>query len=144
MGRTVADIRSSLLEVAGVSSPEWSAVLLRGSGTYAVEAVLQTSSPREGARVLVLANGAYGRRMARICEVAGIPCDLRLSPETRPVGEDVVRRYLTSGVAYTLVAIVHCETSSGVMNLPEKVRSSYSRLWKHLDFFRLARWCAPS
>ena len=94
--QTVAEIRSSLLEVAGVSSPEWSAVLLQvhnhsisqlisakerqtdespknfspqGSGTYAVEAVLQTSSPREGARVLVLANGAYGRRMARICEV---------------------------------------------------------------------------
>ena len=41
----------------------------QGSGTYAVEAVLQTSSPREGARVLILANGAYGRRMARICEV---------------------------------------------------------------------------
>ena len=41
----------------------------KGSGTYAVEAVIQTSSPREGARVLVLANGAYGRRMARICEV---------------------------------------------------------------------------
>ena len=41
----------------------------QGSGTYAVEAVLQTSSPREGGRVLILANGAYGRRMARICEV---------------------------------------------------------------------------
>ena len=54
-------------------------------------------------------------------------------------------RYLTSGVAYTLVAIVHCETSSGVMNLPEKVGSSYSsRFWRHLDFFRLARWCALS
>ena len=34
-----------------------------------MEAVLQTSSPREGARVLILANGAYGRRMAKICEV---------------------------------------------------------------------------
>merc|ERR1712156_759943 len=44
-----------------VSSPEWSAVLLQGSGTYAVEAVLQTSSPREGARVLILANGANPR-----------------------------------------------------------------------------------
>ena len=44
-------------------------IFSKGSGTYAVEAVIQTSSPREGARVLVLANGAYGRRMARICEV---------------------------------------------------------------------------
>ena len=58
---------------------------------------------------------------------------------------DKFPRYLTSGVAYTLVAIVHCETSSGVMNLPEKVGSSYSsRFWRHLDFFRLARWCALS
>ena len=38
---------------------------------------------------------------------------------------DKFPRYLTSGVAYTLVAIVHCETSSGVMNLPEKVRYLY-------------------
>ena len=81
----VADIRRSLLEIAGVSEEEWTAVLLQGSGTYAVEAVLQTSSPREGARVLVLANGAYGKRMVQVCQVAGIDCDVIRFAEILPV-----------------------------------------------------------
>ena len=81
----VADIRRSLLEIAGVSEEEWTAVLLQGSGTYAVEAVLQTSSPRVGARVLVLANGAYGKRMVQVCQVAGIDCDVIRFAEILPV-----------------------------------------------------------
>ena len=67
----MADIKKSLLDIAGVSSELWTAVLLQGSGTYAVEAVIQTCSPRQGARILIVANGAYGKRMAQICQVAG-------------------------------------------------------------------------
>ena len=71
--------------MAGVSEENWTAVILQGSGTYAVEAVLQTSSPREKARVLVLANGAYGKRMVKICQVAGIECDAIMTSEVLPV-----------------------------------------------------------
>ena len=71
--------------MAGVSEENWTAVILQGSGTYAVEAVLQTSSPREKARVLVLANGAYGKRMVKICQVAGIECDTIMTSEVLPV-----------------------------------------------------------
>jgi len=119
--KTIADIRQELLTIAGVSESEWTSVLMQGSGTFAVEAVLQTSSPREGARVLVFANGAYGKRMHKICAVAGVPCDLVVSAEILPVDLDTVVQKLTSGVKYTTVCIVHCETSSGVMNEPEKV-----------------------
>ena len=65
-------------------------MLLQGSGTYAVEAVLQTTSPREGAKVLVIANGAYGKRMVKICQVAGIECDVIMSSEVLPVDIDQV------------------------------------------------------
>ena len=58
---------------------------MQGSGTFAVEAVLQTSSPRADGRVLVFANGAYGKRMHKICSVAGIDCDLVVSTEILPV-----------------------------------------------------------
>ena len=71
--------------MAGVSEPDWTAVLMQGSGTFAVEAVLQTSSPRSGARVLVFANGAYGKRMHKICSVVDIACDLVVSSEILPV-----------------------------------------------------------
>jgi len=95
--------------------------LMQRSGTFAVEAVLQTSSPRDGARALVFANGAYGKRMHKICSVAGIECDLVVSTEILPVDLNTVVQKLTSGVKYTTVCIVHCETSSGVMNEAEKV-----------------------
>jgi len=109
------------LNVAGVSSSEWTTVLMQGSGTFAVEAVLQTSSPREKAKVLVFANGAYGKRMHKICTVAGIDCELMVSSEILPVDLNVVEEKLSSGTEYTTVCVVHCETSSGVMNPAEEI-----------------------
>ena len=92
--QAVSDIRKSLLDIAGVSPEEWTAVLLQGSGTYAVEAVLQTSSPRQGARVLVIANGAYGKRMVQVCEVAGIEGEVIRFAEIFQVDlEEPFRRY---------------------------------------------------
>ena len=68
----VKTIRSKLLGIAGVSPEEYTSVLLQGSGTYAVEAVLTTTTPREGGKVFIIENGSYGKRMLKICEVAGI------------------------------------------------------------------------
>ena len=45
-------------------------VPLQGSGTFAVEAAIGTLVPRDG-KVLVLVNGAYGQRLAKICQVLG-------------------------------------------------------------------------
>ena len=90
MYQAISDIRTELLNVAGVSEPDWATVLMQGSGTFSVEAVLQTSSPRAGARVLVFANGAYGKRMQKICSVAGIDCDLVVSTEILPVDLNTV------------------------------------------------------
>merc|ERR1711892_198637 len=119
--KAISDIRTELLNVAGVSEPDWATVLMQGSGTFSVEAVLQTSSPRAGARVLVFANGAYGKRMQKICSVAGVDCDLVVSTEILPVDLNTVAQKLSAGVKYTTVCAFHCETSSGVMNEAEKV-----------------------
>ena len=70
--KVVKTIRSRLLGIAGVSPEEYTAVLLQGSGTYAVEAVLTTTTPREGGKVFIIESGSYGKRMVKICEVAGI------------------------------------------------------------------------
>src|SRR6476660_6175872 len=45
-------------------------VPMQGSGTFSVEAAVNTIMPRDG-HVLVLINGAYGRRMARLTEMMG-------------------------------------------------------------------------
>ena len=68
----VKQIRQKLLEVAGVSPSEYTAIPVQGSGTYAVEAVLTSCTPRNEGRVLIIESGAYGKRMGKICEVAGI------------------------------------------------------------------------
>ena len=68
----VKTIRSRLLGIAGVSPELYTTVLLQGSGTYAVEAVLTTTTPKQGGKVFIIENGSYGKRMMKICEVAGI------------------------------------------------------------------------
>jgi aspartate aminotransferase-like enzyme len=41
-------------------------------------------------KVLIFANGAYGKRMMKICETVGIGCDLTVTVETAPVPIDLV------------------------------------------------------
>lgn len=56
-------IRRSLLDLAHVTEPEYTAVLMQGSGTFGVESVL-TSVVGKDETLLIAANGAYGERMA--------------------------------------------------------------------------------
>ena len=59
----IAQIRTELLKIAGVSQKSgYEAILMQGSGTFAIEAVLASVIPPDG-RLLVVANGAYGERM---------------------------------------------------------------------------------
>ena len=85
-----------------MSAEDWTAVLLQGSGTYAVEAVLQTTSPRQDARVLVIANGAYGKRMVKISQVAGIEVDMIMSSEVLPVDLQQAKNTPHSLIKYDL------------------------------------------
>lgn len=116
----VKEIRQRLLEIARLSETEYTAIPLQGSGTYCVEAVLQTTSPRQGAKVLVLANGAYGRRMGQMCAWAGIEVRLEEFPEDQRL-DFAKMETLLRNESFTTVAIVHCETSTGIINPVEDV-----------------------
>lgn len=109
-------IRKTLLEVAQVSPEEFTTVPLQGSGTYSVEAVINTTSPRQGAKVLILSNGAYGRRMNNICSWAGIEANFQEFPEDKRLDLSAVESLVKGSVRYTTVCVVHSETSSGVVN----------------------------
>ena len=61
-------VRGRLLEVYDCPQDEWSAVLLGGSGTTALEAMLSSLLPRD-ARLLVIENGVYGERLSRIAAI---------------------------------------------------------------------------
>ncbi|MBE8593366.1 2-aminoethylphosphonate--pyruvate transaminase [Pseudomonas sp. MAFF 301449] len=94
-------------------------VPLQGSGTFAVEAAIGTLVPRNG-KVLVLINGAYGKRLAKICEVLGRDFSTFETAEDEPTTAADVDRLLQADKGITHVALIHCETSTGILNpLPE-------------------------
>lgn len=109
-----ARVRSRLVEIAGgVGTHE--AVLLQGSGTFANEGVIGTFVPRDG-KVLILINGAYGRRLRQIAQTIGRAHSVLEWTEDDAVDPAAVSAALAADPAITHVSIVYCETTSGVLN----------------------------
>ena len=107
-------VRSRLAALAGVTGSHV-AVPVQGSGTFAVEAAVQTLLPRNG-RLLVLINGAYGRRITDITRRLGRECVTLDVAEDTPIDPDAVAAALDADSAITDVMLVHCETTSGLLN----------------------------
>ncbi|MBC8290266.1 MAG: 2-aminoethylphosphonate--pyruvate transaminase, partial [Planctomycetes bacterium] len=114
--KVVREIRQQLLGVAGVSQADgYEAILIPGSGTFGIEAVVSSVVPRDG-KLLVVINGSYGKRIRDIAECHGIESVAIEVSENTPADPQQVRRTLTDDSEITHVALVHCETSSGVLN----------------------------
>ena len=109
-----ARVREDLLGVYGCDREAWATVLLGGSGTTALEAML-TSLPGRGARLLVLENGVYGERIARIAEIHGIDFDALQFGWTDAIDFAQVEEALAGG-GFSHLAAVHHETTTGRLN----------------------------
>ena len=93
----------------------FSCVPLQGSGTFAVEAAIGTLLPRDG-KLLCLINGAYGKRIAQLTAVMGRRVVALDFGESAPVDPDMVASALAQDPDITHVAVVYCETSTGILN----------------------------
>ena len=94
-------------------------VPMQGSGTFSVEAAVNTLVGRTG-HVLVLINGAYGKRLARLTEMLGRRLTAFETADDVPPTATDVARLLDADASITHVALIHCETSTGILNpLPE-------------------------
>ena len=111
----VVDFRKSLVSLASLHTGVYTSILLQGSGTYCVEAVIG-SVIKPGDKLLILSNGAYGDRMGNIAEYHGISYDMLAFDETEQVSVSYVDDYLSHNAEITHVAVVHCETTTGVFN----------------------------
>src|SRR3990170_55116 len=109
-----ARVRDHLVELAGGAETH-TAILLQGAGTFAVEAMIGTLVPRQG-KLLILINGAYGRRMAQLSKVIGRTYVTLETPEDTPPDPAAVAAVLAADPAVTHVAMVYCETTSGLLN----------------------------
>ena len=124
---SVHAIRQRLLELGPYDKDNYECILMQGSGTFVVESVLSTAVPRNG-KLLVLVNGAYGRRMAQTARVHGISLDVFEVEENVKFTAELLEQYLSSVTGVTHVAVVHCETTSGILNDVEAIGEVVSRL----------------
>lgn len=108
-------IRRELLQLAHVSQEDYTAVLMQGSGTFGVESVLSSVVGEED-KILLCTNGAYGERMVQICQWNQIPYTQYALPYNQVPDAGRVAKLLAQDPAITHVAMVHSETTSGILN----------------------------
>ncbi len=111
----VKDIRIRLLRLAGVSVNDYVCVLLQGPGTYGLEAIASSAIPQDG-HLLVIINGAYGKRMADIARIHGIRTTQLTFEENEWPDVDKIKTILSVDSSITHVAVVHSETTTGIVN----------------------------
>lgn len=112
----VKEIRQRILNLANVTSEQgYECILLQGSGTFGVESVFSTSVP-EGGKVLVLSNGAYGERMLAMLKCLRIESVVYRTGENEAPDPANVASLLEKDPDITHVAVVHCETTTGIVN----------------------------
>lgn len=110
----VQPIRRELLALGHCDEAEYTSVLMQGSGTFSVESMIGTAVPADD-ELLVLVNGAYGKRIAEIARYMGIETCVLEVPEYDYVAVETLAQTLDQS-NITHVAMVHCETTSGILN----------------------------
>jgi len=122
----VRDVRQRLLALAGVAAPDYECVIMQGSGTYSVEAVISSAVAAHG-KLLAISNGAYGQRIIQIAKVHKIEATILAYPEdAKPTAADV-EAALAQDPALTHVALVHSETTTGMINPIDEIGSVVRR-----------------
>lgn len=108
-------IRRQLLELGHVSEKDYTVVLMQGSGTFGVESVI-SSIVGDDEKILICSNGAYGERMTQICEHCRVPYVHYAQRYDRVPDAAHIAQLLQEDPAITHVAMVHSETTSGILN----------------------------
>lgn len=128
----VRQVRDDILKLAGVRREDgFEAILMQGSGTYGVESVLSSVISATD-KLLVLANGAYGERIVQMARYLKLDHLVLRSAEDQTPDLQELTQLLTSDAKITHVAMIHCETTTGILNplseIARVVKSSGRRL----------------
>lgn len=113
-------IREELLKLAHADSDLYTVVLMQGSGTFGVESVL-SSVIGDDEKLLIAANGAYGERMEEIAKHERIPYVIYNEHYNQVPSAEKIAQMLQEDPEITHVAMVHSETTSGILNDIEAV-----------------------
>ncbi|MDJ0733360.1 MAG: 2-aminoethylphosphonate aminotransferase [Nostocaceae cyanobacterium] len=108
-------IRQQLLQVYNLPQEHWTAVLLTGSGTAAIEAMITSLVPRDG-KLLVIENGVYGERISKIAQIHGIESIKLHHSWGDEINLQELVKLLTQNPDISHLAVVHHETTTGRLN----------------------------
>jgi len=128
----VADVRKRLLEIGGAAENEYSAIIMQGSGTFSLESVISSTIPHDG-KLLVIINGAYGRRIAQIAQVHNIEVIPLTCPENSKPDLEAIEAALKADQLISSVVVVHCETTTGLVNPIKEIGERVKRF--EVDYF---------
>lgn len=122
-------IRKELLKLAQVSEETYTTVLMQGSGTFGVESVISSVVGAED-KILLCTNGAYGERIVEMAKYHKLNYVEYAVPYCEIPDAGKVEEYLMADSSFTHVAIVHSETTSGILNDIRSVGEVCRRLGK--------------
>lgn len=122
-------IRKQLLQLAQVKEIDYTTVLMQGSGSFAVESVL-TTAVGEGDKILIITNGAYGERIVEMAKVLKLQHTVYSVPYNEQPSPSEVKVLLENDSTITHVAVVHCETTTGMLNPLAEIGSVVKELNK--------------
>ena len=109
------NIRKELVRIANASEERYTAILMQGSGSFGVESVL-SSAVGENDKILIAANGAYGERMIQIAQANGISYVSYIEEYNKQPSAEKIAQFLEEDPSITHVSMIHCETTSGILN----------------------------
>jgi len=114
-GGLMAEIRNDLLKIVNVDKKKYTTVLFGGSGTAVMESVI-SSVVKKNKTLLIIINGAYGDRMKKIAETYSIPFKILKYKSGQPINFGDVDNYLKLNLDIGYIAMVHHETTTGILN----------------------------
>lgn len=125
--KLTAGIRAELLDICSADSETFACVPMQGSGTFVVEAMLGSLIPQTS-KTLVLINGAYGKRVVTTLQYLKRQYTTLDKGDYLPPRANEVGAILDADPDITHVVVVHCETSSGILNPIEEIsKAVYER-----------------
>jgi 2-aminoethylphosphonate-pyruvate transaminase len=108
-------VRQKLLNIAHVEPPDYEAVIIQGSGTFGIESVISSAIPSDG-MLLNIINGAYGRRISQMAKIHSIPLIELNFAENQLPDLSQIEVALDTHSQITHVAVIHGETTTGLLN----------------------------
>ncbi len=113
-------IRMQLLDLAKASADDYTTVLMQGSGTFTVESVMTTAMKQQD-KALIITNGTYGERIVKMVDYIGLHYHHYNVAYNAYPNEQELKYILENDPSITHLVMVHCETTTGILNPIEKV-----------------------